>query len=277
MAARADGSGIVDPGPLLFVQDTVCRPRAAALMHVFIFTCKAAKMLWMALLFMLALTTLHAKAVHHDSQREQSRVNDKMGLGLEQPFFIVVMSGGRGPPQHLSMQLQRGGSCKDNFFLEQLLAGLVSARAISELIKLSQAPGMFSKVQKHLLKAGGLPTDIRPSLSVTLPPLVALDTQQVISLEMLAKMYTHAESGDCLEAAAAVYNALAMRMNGPNTNAVDLEKRLDLFRQAALQVCCENQAACAPGELLTRPCFYELAQEAAVTLQNPCGISKYRQ
>ena len=152
------------------------------------------------------------------------------------------MSDGRGPPQHLSMQLQRGGSCKDNFFLEQLLAGLVSARAISELIKLSQAPGMFSKVQKHLLKAGGLPTDIKPSLSVTLPPLVALDTQQVISLEMLAKIYTHAESGDCLEAAAAVYNALAMRMNGPNTNAVDLEKRLDLFRQAALQVCCEKSS-----------------------------------
>ncbi|DBA89731.1 TPA: hypothetical protein ACH3X2_004613 [Trebouxia sp. C0005] len=131
--------------------------------------------------------------------------------------------------------LRRGASCTDNFFLEQLLAGLVSARAISELINLSQAPGMFSKVQKHLLKAGGLPTDIKPSLSITLPPLVALDTQQVISLEMLAKIYTHAENGDCLEAAAAVYNALAMRMNGPNTNAVDLEKRLDLFRQAALQ------------------------------------------
>ncbi|KAL0048046.1 hypothetical protein WJX82_006459 [Trebouxia sp. C0006] len=68
--------------------------------------------------------------------------------------------------------LRRGASCKDNFFLEQLLAGLI---------------------------------------------------------------YTHAENGDCLEAAAAVYNALATRMNGPNTNAVDLEKRLHLFRQAALQ------------------------------------------
>ncbi|DBA94363.1 TPA: hypothetical protein ACH3X1_001969 [Trebouxia sp. C0004] len=131
--------------------------------------------------------------------------------------------------------LRRGASCKDNFFLEQLLAGLVSARAISELINLSQAPGMFSKVQKHLLKAGGLPTDIKPSLSITLPPLVALDTQQVISLEMLAKIYTHAENGDCLEAAAAMYNALAMRINGPDSNTVDLDKRLDLFRQAALQ------------------------------------------
>ena len=96
---------------------------------------------------------------------------------------------------------------------------------------------MFTKVQKHLLKAGGLPVDVKPSLSVTLPPLVALDSQQVTSLEMLAKIYIHAEDSNCLEAAAAVYNALATRVGGFNSNAVDLEARLDLFRKAAMQVC----------------------------------------
>ena len=43
--------------------------------------------------------------------------------------------------------MQKAASSRDNFFLEQLLAGLVSARAIPELIKLSQAPGMFTKVR----------------------------------------------------------------------------------------------------------------------------------
>ena len=47
--------------------------------------------------------------------------------------------------------LQKAASSKDNFFLEQLLAGLVSARAIPELIKLSQAPGMFAKVMTTAL------------------------------------------------------------------------------------------------------------------------------
>ncbi len=187
-----------------------------------------------------------------------SRMNGKPGL--EQLLFISVMSDNRDF-HNTCVQSQRGASCKDNFFLEQLLAGLVSARAISELINLSQAPGMFSKVQKHLLKAGGLPTDIKPSLSITLPPLVALDTQQVISLEMLAKIYTHAENGDCLEAAAAVYNALAMRMNGPNTNAVDLEKRLDLFRQAALQVCfLKSSCMCSWWQITYKTIFYGLVQ-----------------
>lgn len=117
-----------------------------------------------------------------------------------------------------------------------MLAGLVSARAVPELIKVSQAPGLFSKIQKHLLKAGGLPSDIKPSLGVTLPPLVSLDSQQVASLEMLAKIYIHAEGNDCLEAAAAVFNALATRANGHSSNAVSLEKRLELFRLAEMQV-----------------------------------------
>ena len=135
------------------------------------------------------------------------------------------------------MHLQKASSSKDNFFLEQLLAGLVSARAIPELIKLSQAPGMFTKVQKHLLKAGGLPSDTKPSLSKGTPPLVGLDSQQVSSLEMLAKIYIHAEGNDCLEAAAAVFSALATRQNGYISNPVSLEKRLDLFRMAVMQVC----------------------------------------
>ena len=96
---------------------------------------------------------------------------------------------------------------------------------------------MFSKVQKHLLKAGGLPADTKPSLSMTLPPLVSLDGQQVASLEMLAKIYIHAEGNNCLEAAAAVFNALATRVNGyGNVNGVSLEKRLDLFQLAVMQV-----------------------------------------
>jgi len=233
------------PANCFFCKTQCATPQQMHWHQVSIFTCKAAKTLLMALLFMMALTTLHAKAVHRDSQEKQCRMNEKLWLSLEQLFFILVLSDDRDH-HNTCVQLQRGASCKDNFFLEQLLAGLVSARAISELINLSQAPGMFSKVQKHLLKAGGLPTDIKPSLSITPPPLVALDTQQVISLEMLAKIYTHAENGDCLEAAAAVYNALATRMNGPNTNAVDLEKRLDLFRQAALQVhCVKSSCMCS--------------------------------
>lgn len=133
--------------------------------------------------------------------------------------------------------LQRGISCTDVFFLDQLLAGLVAARAVPELIKVSQAPGMFTKVQRHLLKAGGLPATTKPSLSMTLPPLVALDSQQVSSLEMLAKVYIHAEGNDCLEAAAAVFNALATRMNGyGNSSGVSLEKRLELFQLAVMQV-----------------------------------------
>ncbi len=134
--------------------------------------------------------------------------------------------------------MQRGASSKDGFFLEQLLAGLVSARASPELISLSQASGMFTKVQKHLLKAGGLPADTKPSLSVTLPPLVSLDTQQVSSLEMLAKIYAQVEGNDCLEAAAAVYHALATRVNGYSSNAVSLERRLELFGMALMQVAC---------------------------------------
>lgn len=207
-----------------------------------------------------------------------SSMNDKPGL--EQLLFISVMSDNRDF-HNTCVQLQRGASCKDNFFLEQLLAGLVSARAISELINLSQAPGMFSKVQKHLLKAGGLPTDIKPSLSITLPPLVALDTQQVISLEMLAKIYTHAENGDCLEAAAAVYNALAMRMNGPNTTAVDLEKRLDLFRQAALQVCClKSSCMCSWWKIpyktmLHMDWFKHLARSSCYIVKPMCTIQMW--
>lgn len=140
-------------------------------------------------------------------------------------------------PTNQPPAVQKGAGCKDVFFLEQLLAGLVAARAVPELIKLSQAPGMFSKVQKHLLKSGGLPADVKPSLSVTLPPLVSIDSQQVSSLEMLAKIYIHAEGSDCLEAAAAVFNALAARVNGYGTNnGVSLEKRLELFQLAVMQV-----------------------------------------
>ena len=113
----------------------------------------------------------------------------------------------------------------------------MAARAVPELIKFSQATGMFSKVQRHLLKAGGLPANVKPSLSITLPPLVALDGQQTSSLEMLAKVYIHAEGNDCLEAAAAVFNALATRMNGyGSSNGVSLEKRLELFQLAVMQV-----------------------------------------
>lgn len=138
---------------------------------------------------------------------------------------------------HCCYMLQRATSCTDVFFLDQLLAGLVAARAVPELIKVSQAPGMFTKVQRHLLKAGGLPANTKPSLSVTLPPLVSLDSQQVSSLEMLAKIYIHAEGNDCLEAAAAVFNALATRMNGyGNSNGVSLQKRLELFQLAVMQV-----------------------------------------
>ena len=50
------------------------------------------------------------------------------------------------------------------------------------------------QVQKHLLKAGGLPADTKPSLGVATPPLVALDPQQVSSLEMLAKVYIPEEA-----------------------------------------------------------------------------------
>ena len=109
---------------------------------------------------------------------------------------------------------------------------------------------MFSKVQKHLLKAGGLPADVKPSLALTLPPLGSLDTQQVASLEMLAKVYIHAEGNDCLEAAAAIFNALATRVNGYGTaSGVSLDKRLELFQLAVMQVGADILAADAGSSI----------------------------
>ena len=75
--------------------------------------------------------------------------------------------------------LQKGAHCKDNFFLEQMLSGLVSANAIGDLLNLSKASGMFVKLQKHLLRAGGLPPFVKPNLNMSLTPLVGLDAQQV--------------------------------------------------------------------------------------------------
>lgn len=87
------------------------------------------------------------------------------------------------------MCLQKGAYCKDNFFLEQMLSGLVSANAIGDLLNLSKASGMFPKVHRHLLRAGGLPPDVKPSLNAAAAPLIGLDSQQVNNVWILLFMF----------------------------------------------------------------------------------------
>lgn len=73
--------------------------------------------------------------------------------------------------------LQKGAYSKDMLFVEQLLNGLVASRAIRDILALSQASGMFQKVHKHLLRAGGLPPDVQ--LSLHMSSLAGLDPLQV--------------------------------------------------------------------------------------------------
>lgn len=77
----------------------------------------------------------------------------------------------------MGSMLQKGAYSKDMLFVEQLLTGLVAANAIKDVQSLSQAPGMFSTVHKHLLKAGTLPSDGKPSLHMS--TLVGLNPLQV--------------------------------------------------------------------------------------------------
>ena len=72
---------------------------------------------------------------------------------------------------------QKGAYSKDLFFVEQLLTGLVAANAIKDIQALSQASGMFKTVHRHLLRAGTLPPDVKPSLHM--PTLVGLEPLQV--------------------------------------------------------------------------------------------------
>lgn len=58
---------------------------------------------------------------------------------------------------------------------------------------------------------------------------------QVASLDMLARVYIH---NDMLAEAAAVYNALASRTSGYGGANIDLDKRLQLFELALMQVRC---------------------------------------
>ena len=51
---------------------------------------------------------------------------------------------------------------------------------------------------------------------------------------MLARVYIH---NDMLAEAAAVYNALASRTSGYGGANIDLDKRLQLFELALMQVC----------------------------------------
>ena len=77
----------------------------------------------------------------------------------------------------MGLMLQKGAYSKDMLFVEQLLTGLVAANAIKDVQSLSQAPGMFSTVHRHLLKAGTLPSDVKPSLHMS--TLVGLNPLQV--------------------------------------------------------------------------------------------------
>ena len=77
----------------------------------------------------------------------------------------------------MGLMLQKGAYSKDMLFVEQLLTGLVAANAIKDVQSLSQAPGMFSTVHRHLLKAGTLPSDGKPSLHMS--TLVGLNPLQV--------------------------------------------------------------------------------------------------
>ena len=76
------------------------------------------------------------------------------------------------------VMLQKGAYSKDLFFVEQLLTGLVAANAIKDIQALSQASGMFKTVHRHLLRAGTLAPDVKPSLHMS--SLVGLEPLQVI-------------------------------------------------------------------------------------------------
>lgn len=82
-----------------------------------------------------------------------------------------------------ALTLQKGAYSKDMLFVEQLLNGLVASHAIRDVLALSQASGMFPKVHKHLLRAGGLEPDVQ--LSLHMSTLAGLNPLQVFDFHRM--------------------------------------------------------------------------------------------